>query len=239
MTLLTQHLKPMSLKKSYFTTNIFLLKPYQFLIALVLATPSLMGQGSIAFTENKGQWDSRVKYKGDVSNGGVYLRNSGITLVQHHAVDFAEMAKLHHQMGDGMFLNKTVTAKQIRSHSWNVDFVGANTAPTLTATKQLSGVSNYFIGNDAAKWGSDCKSYQVITMENIYPGIDARYYTDNGFLKYDLIVKPGADPSNIALKYEGVDGITVKNKELSIRTSVGEMKEGKPYTYQAGLTGRN
>ncbi|MEN9548553.1 MAG: hypothetical protein RIR12_1144 [Bacteroidota bacterium] len=239
MTLLTQHLKPMSIKKSYFTTNIFLLKPYQFLIALILATPSLMGQGFIAFTENKGQWDSRVKYKGDVSNGAVYLRNSGITLVQHHAVDFAEMAKLHHQMGDGMFLNKTVTAKQIRSHSWNVDFVGANTAPNLTATKQLSGVSNYFIGNDAAKWGSDCKSYQVITMENIYPGIDARYYTDNGFLKYDLIVKPGADPSNIALKYEGVDGITVKNKELSIRTSIGEMKEGKPYTYQAGLTGRN
>ena len=28
------------------------------------------------------------------------------------------------------------------------------------------------------------------------------YYTDNGTLKYDIIAKPGADISKIALKYK-------------------------------------
>ena len=52
------------------------------------------------------------------------------------------------------------------------------------------------------------------------------------------LVKPGGDVSNIALKYDGVDKLQVKNKELTIMTSVGELKESSPYTYQAGFTGK-
>ena len=80
----------------------------------------------------------------------------------------------------------------------------------------------------------DCQIYQAITLKNVYPNVDVRYYTDNGFLKYDIIVKPGGDVSKIALKYNGVDKLQVKNRELVIGTSVGELKESSPYTYQAG-----
>ena len=51
-------------------------------------------------------------------------------------------------------------------------------------------------------------------------------------LTYDIIAKPGADISKIALKYDGVDKLQVKNKELLIGTSVGELKESSPYTYE-------
>jgi gliding motility-associated-like protein len=236
---LTHYFKPKLKKKSYFTLNTFHLRPHLLLAALFFSASTAYGQGSIEFTENKGQWDSRVRFMGNVSNGSVFLRNGGVTLLQYNSIDFTELAKLHHEKGDGIFLNKSIASKPLRSHSWNVDFIDGNPAPILNASKQTPGTSNYFIGNNPQNWASDCKSYQVVTMENIYPGIDARYYTDNGFLKYDLIVKPGADPSRIALKYEGVDAMEVKNKELSIGTSIGVMKEGKPYTYQAGLSGRN
>jgi len=63
------------------------------------------------------------------------------------------------------------------------------------------------------------------------PNVDVRYYTDNGFLKYDIIVKPGADISKIALKYNGVDKLEVKNKDLLISTSVGQLKESLPYLF--------
>ena len=79
---------------------------------------------------------------------------------------------------------------------------------------------------------------RVITYKNIYPGIDLRYYTDNGKLKYDLIVHPGANPRNIALQYEGLDGLTVTNNRLLLKTSVGDVKEMEPYSYQAGEKGR-
>ena len=63
----------------------------------------------------------------------------------------------------------------------------------------------------------------------MYPGIDVRYYSDAaGRLKYDFIVHPGADVNNIALKYTGVDKLTLKNKELIINTSVGENRELYP-----------
>ena len=60
-------------------------------------------------------------------------------------------------------------------------------------------------------------SIQGVTYKNIYPGIDLRYYTDNGKLKYDLIVHPGANPDNIAMQYEGLDGLTVTNNRLIIK----------------------
>jgi hypothetical protein len=66
----------------------------------------------------------------------------------------------------------------------------------------------------------------------MYPNVDVRYYTNNGQLKYDIIVKPGADVSKIMMKFEGVDGLQVRNEQLIIKTSVGEMKELAPYSYQ-------
>ena len=51
-------------------------------------------------------------------------------------------------------------------------------------------------------------------------------------MKYDLIVHPGGKVSDIALKYDGANKIEIKNKELVIGTSVGELKELSPYTYQ-------
>ena len=58
--------------------------------------------------------------------------------------------------------------------------------------------------------------YQAITLKDVYPNVDVRYYTYNGMLKYDIIAKPGADISKIALKYEGADKLQVKNKELVV-----------------------
>jgi hypothetical protein len=57
-------------------------------------------------------------------------------------------------------------------------------------------------------------------------------------MKYDLIVAPGADVSQIALKYTGVEKLEVKGKELIIGTSVGALKELAPYSYQPTAAGR-
>jgi hypothetical protein len=75
-------------------------------------------------------------------------------------------------------------------------------------------------------------------MKNVYDNVDVRYYTNNGMLKYDIIARPGADISKIALKYDGVNKMHVKSRELVVSTSVGELKESYPYTYQAMAKGR-
>ena len=198
----------------------------------------LAAQPAIPFIENKGQWDEKVLYRGEVSNGYVYLRNGGITLLRHDPNDLQKLAERKHGIdAQGRSIPKN-TPLTIRSHAWHVDFVGADKNAFVNAEKSLAGVTNYFIGTDAARWAGGCRSFQAITVSNIYPNIDLRYYTDRGILKYDLIVHPGGDPNRIELSYEGVDKLSIKNKALSIETSLGEFKEGIPYTYQASEAGR-
>jgi gliding motility-associated-like protein len=210
------------------------LKRYIILAGLFLSSfiGTAQNFNNIEFIENKGQWDSRVKYMADVSGGAIFIRSSGFTVLQHNQTDLAAASSLahgHNDKGELVSRDKSIT---LRSHSFNVDFVGASPSMKVVADKSVDTYNNYFFGSDPSKWASGCRVFQGITLENVYPNIDVRYYTHNGMLKYDIIAKPGADISRIALKYEGVDKISVKNKELVIATSVGQLKESYPYSYQ-------
>ena len=239
--LLTELFKPLLEKIGYFNKNNLTLRHLLIFTTLLFTTLVATAQSynNIEFIENKGQWDSRVKYKGDVSNGSFFIRSGGFTVVQHNPTDFAMLSRfLHGHNAEGLLVKPT-DKFILRSHAWNVDFIGASPESKVVPDKVISTYNNYFHGNDPSKWASGCQIFQAMTLKDVYPNIDVRYYTDNGFLKYDIVVKPGGDVSKIALKYDGVDKLQVKNKELIISTSVGAMKESSPYTYQAIAEGKN
>lgn len=220
------------------------LKPYIFFLAfLALSLPAFsQDYSNIEFIENKGQWDSRIRFKGDVYAGAVFVRSGGFTILQHNKEDYAKylsMTSGHNLAGQPRGAQARSSEKHVlRSHSYNVDFVGASPKMQVIPDKVIPTYNNYFIGNDPSKWASNCQIFQAITLKEVYPNVDVRYYTHNGMLKYDIIAKPGADIRKIALKYEGVDKIQVKNRELVVNTSVGELKESYPYTYQSKDKGR-
>ncbi|RYY61951.1 MAG: PKD domain-containing protein [Chitinophagaceae bacterium] len=200
---------------------------------------SAQDYGNIEFIENKGQWDSKVKYKGDLSSGAVFIRSTGFTILQHNQKDLGTIQQLLHDHG-----NEHSTATKgpnggllLRSHAYNVDFVGASPKMQVTGDKPLDSHNNYIIGDDPSRWAGGCKIYQAVTLKEVYPNVDVRYYTYNGVMKYDIVARPGADIKKIALKYEGVDKLTIRNKELVVSTSVGELRESSPYTYQ--FTGKD
>lgn len=173
---------------------------------------------------------------GQVPNGAFYIHPDGYTILQSDASDMERLSRATH--------NRLKTDPKgppliVRSHAYAVNFIGANPKTTqLVSEKLLSTYNNYFIGNDPSKWATDCKIYQAVTVKNIYPNIDVRYYSDKGYMKYDLIVHPGGRVSDIALKFNGTEGLKIKNKELLIKTSVGELKELSPYTFQYNEKGR-
>lgn len=195
----------------------------------------------LQFVENKGQWDSKVTFKAEIATGAFFMENNGFTVLQQNPADLEKITALVHGesvaenvAGSGI-AKKSIpsnTGIKVRSHAYKVSFLDGTGNAEIVPDKELPTYNNYFLGNDKTKWKGDCKIYQAVTYKNVYPNIDVRYYTDAGTLKYDIVVNPGGNVNKIALRYEGVDKLEVKNKELIIGTSVGEVKELYPYTYQ-------
>ena len=218
------------------------LKRFIYVLLFVLPVTSLKAQsGNIEFIENKGQWDKKVKFLGDVPAGSFFIREGGgFTVLQHNPDDLREMQAVIHSREN----KKSTDARQmprqlsLRSHAFHVDFVGGSAGTEIIPDKPLNTYNNYFIGNDPSKWASNCKVYQGVTVKNVYPNVDVRYYTQDGTLKYDIIANPGADLGKIALKYDGVDKLETQKKQLSISTSVGKLKELSPYTFQFNAKGK-
>lgn len=211
------------------------------LCLIVLISGGSYGQDgpNIEFVENKGQWDNKVKFKGEMNAGAFFLTSKGFTAVKHNAEDWAAFTELNHPK-DGMMSNTRTpegpgvvspSALTIRSHAYNVSFINAAQAE-IAGEGGSKAYNNYFLGDDRSKWATNCRIYKTVVYKNIYPNVDVRYYTGSGHLKYDIIVRPGAKIDNIALRYEGVDGLQLNNQELTIKTSVGDIKELAPYTYQ-------
>ena len=188
------------------------------------------------FVQNKGQWNAKVNYKGDFQTGAFFLENSGFTVRLNKPEDVVALSDFMH--GYKKTLEKQKLPGAFHSYAYNVTFLGANENPVKMPDKPLSTYNNYFIGNDKTKWAGDCKIYNAVTYKNIYPNIDVRYYSTKDKLKYDFIVHPGGNPSLIAMRYDGVQSLTIRNKELIIGTTIGEVKELAPYSYQTNISKR-
>ncbi len=223
--------------------------------ALGLVVGKVSGQDSgtsFEFIENKGQWESIIKYKGELPTGIFYLHSNGFTVDLANPDDLRALNAHDHQPNKAGKSNKKIDyskdlsgrvtdqqvtnslhSKTVRKHAYRVEFIGANANPEIVSEKPLNTYNNYFIGDDPSKWATGVKIYNAVTYKNIYPNIDIRYYSEGSRLKYDLIVRPGGDPSKIVIRYTGADKLSIKNNDLVIRTSVGEVKELYPYSYQS------
>jgi gliding motility-associated-like protein len=218
---------------------------------LLITTLRITAQSEITtfdFIENKGQWDSRVKFRGPLSAGSFYLHNNGFKVVLHNEEDLRQVMDRHNvatatsrgtekPWEPDSNLTKfpqpgSNTSKSVRSHAYTVQFVGANENPLILPDKILPTYNNYFIGSDTSKWQSHVRIFQAVVYKNVYPNIDIRYYSENSQLKYDFIIHPGGSVNDIVMKFEGVDKLSIRNRELIVKTSVGEVKELSPYSYQ-------
>lgn len=106
-----------------------------------------------------------------------------------------------------------------------------------TATPQLFGLGGQqsslkFYTLDCQS-GAEVMEYNKIVYENIYKNIDLVYYlNDKGALKYDFIVHPGGDPSDIQINYEGDADISLlEDGRVELSSTAGFVYEAAPYTY--------
>lgn len=211
-----------------------MLKKYLFLhMFLLLSGVTILAHNDhaetklLTYIENKNQWDEAVLYK--LPLGGLntlFLEQNAFTFTFYDAEDVVALHDL---------LQQPEEVKQkfcLNGHAYKVQFLGANECSLIPFDKQTA-YHNYFLGNDESRWASKVGLYHGVKYNNLYRNIDVKMYSEEGKLKYDFVVKAGANPNDIQLQYNGVDLMYIANDgKLVLRTSIETVYESQPYTYQ-------
>jgi uncharacterized repeat protein (TIGR01451 family) len=179
------------------------------------------GKLPMAFEANQGQTDPRVRF---------LARGSGYELFLT-----ADEAVLALRAGGAIDLRQNSSEESPRVRATSVlrmQLAGANLMPTFSSVEELTGRSNYFLGNDPKKWSTNVPTYRKVKYGNVYPGVDLVYYGSEGQLEYDFVVAPGGDPGRIALSFAGPQPKVDTNGDLLLSMSGGDVRFRKPVMYQ-------
>ena len=162
----------------------------------------------VAFVENRGQTDARVRYYAQGSRYAFYL-----------TADDVELAFASKQPA-------IETALALR-------FVGRNPASIPEGALPVDGEVNYFLGSDPTRWTTHLQRYSQIVYRELWHGVDLRLHENAGVLKYEFRVRPGANVDDIQLEYAGADAVTVDDSgALLITTAMGVLRDSAPDSYQ-------
>ncbi|MGH7868719.1 MAG: hypothetical protein ACREP9_14085, partial [Candidatus Dormibacteraceae bacterium] len=159
----------------------------------------------IVFEPNEGQTGPKVEF---------LTRNSGFTMLLERNGAVLALPSLSAPALPGRFPAATLPAAAVRAATGQPKFpnpsilrmalVGENRTAQVSGEQQLSGKSNYLIGNNPHHWRTNIPQFARVRYHDVYPGVDLVYYGNSGQLEYDFVVAPGADPGMIRLSFKGL-----------------------------------
>lgn len=173
------------------------------------------GRIPLHFEPNFGQSAAGVKYLSRGNGYGIFLDETGATLVLTDVRDRSEKKSKR-------------SASAIR-----MNLLGANPGDG-SGEAELQSRSNYFIGNDTKKWRTNIPNYEKVRFKGVYDRIDVVYYGNQRRLEYDFVVAPEADPTSIKLSFAGAKSVNVDpdSGDLLLETDIGTVRQHKPIAYQ-------
>ena len=181
------------------------------------------------FEPNQGQTAPQVKFLARGSGYGLFLTaQEAVLQLQPATVSHAQSA-----VGSQTPARSVIRMRLDRS----------NASARISGAEPLPGKSNYFIGNNPAKWHRNIPQYGRVEYKSVYSGVDLVYYGDQGKLEYDFRVAPAADPNQIALKFTGASARidSADSGDLILSTANGDLRFHAPRVYQpaAAQSGNN
>jgi len=188
----------------------------------------------LSFTQNSGQWDGKALFRAEAGGAAFFFCQNEIVYVFTREMD--------ELIDDGISRSPDIPGipdkfdrPRYKKESLVITarLLGANPDAEIVGEDRLSHNNNYFIGNDPSKWATDVPNYSSVTYKDIWPGVDLQYHGNDQGMKYDFIVNPGADISQIRIRYEGAENLSVTNQgDLEAQTRFGPVYERIPQIYQ-------
>lgn len=176
------------------------------------------------FIENSGQWNNDVLFLAKSNGMKAWITTFGV-VYDYYTITANSLFNANSLAEENGMENY-----RLKGHTFAIRYIDAsNRIEAVTADKQKY-YYNYFINNNR---GVNVPLYEEVIIENIYDGIDIRYYFDGGYLRYDFKVAAGADINSIKMSIEGIGSLEVNSEnELIIATSLGEVCHGNILAFQ-------
>ena len=171
---------------------------------------TILSKLPVDFIENRGQWDSSVKF--------VARKSTTVARFETNAIRF----------GFG----------ESQTDSLSLIFEGASKTVELAGEGKRSGHYNFFSGNDTKKWRDGVAAYAGLLYRGLYDGIDMRVREEPSKLEYDLILAPGADLTKLSVRADGTKRLEIASDgSLILRTARGQLRQTPPVTWEQLPTG--
>ncbi len=171
------------------------------------AGQSMLKARPSTFEQNVGQWNSKALFAGHSAGMDFWVSKEGFVFqYQRTAADKGNQKFAGHTVGMLFDGAKPFTA------------VGTDEA----GVKQYMGKN----GNPVAR------KYRQVKLNGVYDNIDAVAYFDGKAPRYDFIVRPGADASDIKFAFKGAAAKVVSSTKLQVETVLGDRFQEGLYAYQ-------
>jgi len=166
----------------------------------------------IPFIENKGQIKGQsVKYYAKTFGGTVFVTKDG---------------KLVYS------LPKFEEKEKVKGWVIKEGLVGASISNVKGEEEAVTKVS-YFKGKDPSKWERNISTYNLVSLGEVYKGIEVKVKAHGKNVEKLFYIEPGADPESIKIKIEGAKSLRINEAgELEVETGLGVIKFTKPVAYQ-------
>ncbi len=194
------------------------------------------------FIENKGQMvdqegspNTQVLYMSVAPGLKVQLRKTGFSYERYDVIpDDNSPRRKTKAEESGKFRPVSVKA-----HRVDIDLAGADLSHA-SSSSPYEDVLNYYTAGTPGQGIISVRHFRKITFAGIYPHIDLEFVLaaeqgNEQAIKYNFIMHPGGNIGDISMHLKGADALALKDdRHLLIGTSLGDIRENIPYSFQPG-----
>src|SRR5262245_34116806 len=173
----------------------------------------IYGALPLTFEPNRGQAAANVKYLSRAIGCSFLLSARAAWFKICNLADSSTQARAHNQDAS------------VPPLTLSMNLIGASDSNHVTASGELPGKSNYFVGSDPKRWRTNIPTFSRIKFHSVYPGVDLAYYGNGRELECDFIVAPGASLKPIRLRFDGAQRVVLdETGDLLIETPNGKIR---------------
>ena len=166
----------------------------------------------LPFIKNEGQVNKEVKFYAKTFGGTLFVTKDGKLV---YSLPKYKDKKLQ----GGVALREILKGAKIKE---------------VKGLEKATAKVNYFIGKDPSKWRTNIETYNMVSLGEVYKGIELELRAYGKNVEKIFKVKPKSNPEVIVLKVEGAKELKIDKEtgELIAKTELGDVRFTRPVAYQ-------